>query len=112
MRIRQQYRIVGTYPFYEWQKASKGAKQPFYFRMKDREVFGFAGLWEEWLDKETGEQIESCAIITTEANKVLEQIHERMPVILKPKDYDQWLNAKEKDTGNYKTCLHHIHRKK
>ncbi len=97
--------IIPASGFYEWQKASKGAKQPFYFRMKDKEVFGFAGLYEEWFDKETGEQIETCMIITTEANKVLEPIHERMPVILKPKDYDQWLSAKEKDTGKLQNLL-------
>ena len=73
--------------------------------LKDKEVFGFAGLYEEWLDKETGEQIETFTIITTEANKVLEAIHERMPVILKPKDYDQWLDAKEKDTSKLQKLL-------
>ncbi len=62
-------------------------------------------LYEEWLDKETGEQIETCTIITTEANKVLEPIHERMPVILKPKDYEQWLDAKEKDTNKLQKLL-------
>lgn len=97
--------IIPASGFYEWQKASKGAKQPFYFYLKDKEVFGFAGLYEEWLDRETGEQIETCTIITTEANKVLEPIHERMPVILKPKDYDQWLDAKAKDTGKLEKLL-------
>ncbi len=97
--------IIPASGFYEWQKQSKGAKQPFYFRMKDKDVFGFAGLYEQWLDKETGEQIETFTIITTEANKVLEPIHERMPVILKSKDYDQWLDAKEKDTSELQKLL-------
>ena len=97
--------IIPASGFYEWQKGSKGAKQPFYFRMKEKQVFGFAGLYEEWLDKETGEQIETFTIITTEANKVLEPIHERMPVILKSKDYDQWLDAKEKDTAKLQKLL-------
>ena len=100
--IAVSFRLPG---FYEWQKQSKGAKQPFYFRMKDKDVFGFAGLYEEWLDRETGEQIETFTIITTEANKVLEFVHDRMPVILKPKDYDQWLDAKEKDTGKLQKLL-------
>ena len=97
--------IIPASGFYEWQKQSKGAKQPFYFRMKDKDVFGFAGLWAEWLDKETGEQIETFTIITTEANKVLEPIHERMPVILKSKDYDLWLDAKERDTDKLQKLL-------
>jgi putative SOS response-associated peptidase YedK len=97
--------IIPASGFYEWQKNAKGAKQPFYFHLKDKEVFGFAGLYEQWLDKESGEQIETCSIITTEANKVLEPVHDRMPVILKPKDYEQWLDAKEKDTDKLQKLL-------
>ncbi len=51
--------------FYKWQKKSAGAKQPFYFYLKEKEVFGFAGLWETWLDKHLGESLETCTIITT-----------------------------------------------
>lgn len=97
--------IIPASGFYEWDKKSSGAKQPYYFHLKDKEVFGFAGLWEEWLDKETGEQIETCTIITTEANEVLEPIHDRMPVILKSKDYDQWLDAKQTDTDKLQKLL-------
>ena len=97
--------IISASGFYEWQKAEKGAKQPFYFYLKDKEVFGFAGLWEEWLDKQTGELLETCTIITTEANEVLKPIHDRMPVILKAKDYDQWLDPKEKDTNKLQKLL-------
>jgi putative SOS response-associated peptidase YedK len=57
------------------------------------------------LDKETGEQIETCTIITTEANKVLEPVHDRMPVILKPNDYEQWLDTKEKDADKLQKLL-------
>lgn len=74
--------IIPASGFYEWMRAAKGAKQPFYFYLKEKEVFGFAGLWEEWLDKETGEAVETCTIITTEANDVLKPVHDRMPVIL------------------------------
>lgn len=97
--------IIPASGFYEWQKQDAGAKQPFYFHLKEKEVFGFAGLYEQWLDRETGEQIETCTIITTEANKVLEPIHERMPVILKPKDYDQWLEEKERETDKLQRLL-------
>ncbi len=97
--------IIPASGFYEWQKKGTGAKQPFYFHLKDKDVFGFAGLYEQWLDKESGEQIETCTIITTEANKVLESVHDRMPVILKAKDYEQWLDAKEKDTDKLQKLL-------
>src|SRR4028119_1747843 len=89
--------IIPASGFYEWQKKGTGAKQPFYFYLKDKEVFGFAGLWEEWLDKATGELLETCTIITTTANEVLKPVHERMPVILKSESYDQWLDRNEKD---------------
>ena len=58
--------VIPSSGFYEWQRVKKGAKQSFYFRLKDKDVFAFAGLWEEWLDKETGEAVETCTIITTE----------------------------------------------
>lgn len=97
--------IIPASGFFEWQKQAKGAKQPFYFYLKDKEVFGFAGLWEEWLDKQTGELTETCTIITTEANEVLKPIHDRMPVILKSNDYDFWLDQKVKDTDKLQDLL-------
>lgn len=75
--------------FYEWQKTN-GTKQPFLIHMKDDRPFAFAGLWERW--KSDGEKIESCTIIVTDANELLEPIHDRMPVILSPEDYDFWLD--------------------
>jgi putative SOS response-associated peptidase YedK len=77
--------------FYEWQKTDDG-KQPVYIRMKDKEPFAFAGLWEWWRPEE-GEPVQSCAIITTDANELMAPIHNRMPVILSPEDYATWLNA-------------------
>jgi putative SOS response-associated peptidase YedK len=97
--------IIPASGFYEWQKKGTGAKQPFYFYLKDKEVFGFAGLWEEWLDKQSGELLETCTIITTEANEVLKPVHERMPVILKPESYDEWLDTKVKDTNKLQELL-------
>jgi putative SOS response-associated peptidase YedK len=76
--------------FYEWQQQD-GKKQPFYFRLQEGKPFAFAGLWEHW-DNPEGESIDSCTIITTEANDVLRPIHDRMPVILEPENYDQWLD--------------------
>jgi putative SOS response-associated peptidase YedK len=97
--------IIPASGFYEWAKKGASAKQPFYFYLKEKEVFGFAGLWEEWLDKESGESVETCTIVTTEANAVLEPVHDRMPVILKAEDYDRWLDANFKDTGKLQNLL-------
>ena len=87
--FRQRRCLVIADGFYEWQR-QEGKKQPFYFRLQDGQPFGFAGLWERWQAAD-GEVI-SCTIITTEANEVLRPIHERMPVMLNPKDYDLWLD--------------------
>jgi putative SOS response-associated peptidase YedK len=97
--------LIPASGFYEWRKQTSGPKQPFYFYVKDEEVFAFAGLFEEWLDRETGELLETCSIITTTANKVLEPVHERMPVILKPDDYDQWLDPKEQNPQKLQELL-------
>jgi putative SOS response-associated peptidase YedK len=78
--------------FYEWQRL-EDKKQPFYFRLKDG-LFGFAGLWEQWESPEA--EITSCAIITTEANELMEPVHNRMPVIVAPEDYDLWLDPLQK----------------
>lgn len=75
--------------FYEWQKTD-GKKQPYYIRLKDGAPFGFAGLWERW--ERDGKAIESCAIITTDANELMEPIHNRMPVIISPDAYEVWLD--------------------
>ena len=74
--------------FYEWQKTDNG-KQPFYIRMEDESPFAFAGLWESWRN---GREIRSCTIITTAPNELAASIHNRMPVILHPEDYEMWLD--------------------
>ena len=75
--------------FYEWQKTD-GKKQPYYVRLKNDRPFGMAGLWERW-DKQ-GESIESCTILTTDANELMMPIHDRMPVIIPPDQFDLWLD--------------------
>ncbi|MBD1831417.1 SOS response-associated peptidase [Cyanobacteria bacterium FACHB-472] len=80
--------------FYEWQQQEKN-KQPFYFRMNDEHPFAFAGLWEHWKSGD-GEVIDSCTILTTEPNDLMRPVHNRMPVIIEPKDYDLWLDTEVK----------------
>ena len=75
--------------FYEWQKR-KGGKQPYYIAFADRRPFAFAGLWERWQGGD-GSVIESCTILTTTPNELVQPLHNRMPVILDPADYADWL---------------------
>lgn len=104
--FRKRRCIVPTTGFYEWRQSDgKGGKQPFYFYVTEREVFGFAGLYEEWVDRQSGELLETCTIITTEANEVLKPVHHRMPVILKPEDYEMWLDEKVEDEEGLEKLL-------
>ncbi len=97
--------IIPASGFYEWQKKGADGKQPYFFYLKEKDVFGFAGLWESWIDQTTGQEIDTCTIITTEANELLKPVHDRMPVILKSESYEQWLDAKEKDTDKMQKML-------
>ena len=80
--------LVPASGFYEW-KGEKGDKQPWYFRLKGTELFAFAGLWDHWVSQD--KKIDSCTIITINANAVMAPVHRRMPVILDPDQYDDWL---------------------
>lgn len=78
--------------FYEWEKPDGGGpKQPYYVRRPDGGPFGFAGLWERWSGGE-GRTVDSCTILTTEANELLRPIHDRMPVVLDRAHHDAWLD--------------------
>jgi putative SOS response-associated peptidase YedK len=85
--------IVPVDGFFEW-KAIKGqrAKQPYAIAMKDGAPFGIAGIWENWEEPASGEWIRTFAIITTDANELVADIHDRMPVILAPNDYARWVS--------------------
>jgi len=82
--------LVPADGFYEWQHGAK-AKQPFCFEVNDGELFAFAGLWDRWKDP-SGQWIKSCSILTTTPNAVTSPVHDRMPVILDPDNYDLWLD--------------------
>ncbi len=76
--------------FYEWKKAGK-TKTPFYFHLKSRKPFGFAGLFEDWPSPE-GTTFTTCTILTTRPNPVVEKVHNRMPVILRSNLEEAWLD--------------------
>lgn len=81
--------------FYEWQKIDAKTKQPYAIGLRDGALFAFAGLWETWKDKTKDQVLETYTILTTDPNGLLEPIHNRMPVILTPKDYQRWLEPGE-----------------
>jgi putative SOS response-associated peptidase YedK len=76
--------------YYEWTGKAR-EKQPWHFRLRDDAAFAFAGLWECWRPP-AGEPVETCAIVTTDANELAKLYHDRMPVILHPADYARWLD--------------------
>lgn len=94
--LRRQRCLVPCTGFYEWKKLEGGTrsrprKQPYYIRRLDERVFAFAGLWDRWRAP-GGETIESYAILTTEPNERVRPLHNRMPVIVAPGDYELWLD--------------------
>ncbi|CAN5717694.1 SOS response-associated peptidase [soil metagenome] len=98
--------IVPADGFFEWKKIGSG-KQPFYIHRADGDVMAFAGIWESWVDPE-GEletPLESCAIITTEANDEMAELHDRMPVILEQEDWDRWLDPELSDAESLTDLL-------
>jgi putative SOS response-associated peptidase YedK len=86
--------LVPADGFFEWQVTEHG-KVPYRILLKEEDIFSFAGLWDEWLDKSTGELLHTYTIITTEANELVKPIHDRMPVILSPEGEELWLDGHE-----------------
>ncbi|MEL7555881.1 MAG: SOS response-associated peptidase, partial [bacterium] len=84
--------------FYEWQK-QPGGKVPMFITLKDRQPFGFAGLYETWTEPESGASVTTCTIITGPANALVAPIHDRMPIILPSGAYDRWLDPQEMNTA-------------
>src|SRR3989442_2878162 len=101
--FRKRRCLIPTDAFYEW-KQEGGLKQPVYICMKDREPFAFAGLWEHW-ERSERESIDSCVLLTSEPNELLAPIHNRMPVILDPQDYDLWLDPDVQEVSRLKPLL-------
>jgi putative SOS response-associated peptidase YedK len=95
--------IIPASGFYEWQEVG-GKKHPLYVRLKDNNPMLFAGLWEHWKPEE-GETIESCTILTTTTNELIQPLHDRMPVILDNKDKDLWLDPHVSDPEQLKSLF-------
>jgi putative SOS response-associated peptidase YedK len=89
--------------FFEWRKEGK-QKTPIFVRLRSKEPFAFAGLWDRWRPPE-GDEVHSCTIVTTDANALLASIHDRMPVILPPADYDAWLDPRPHEPRELQALL-------
>lgn len=87
--------IIPADGFYEWKKDGT-SKQPYRILMSDGSLFSFAGLYDTWEDPE-GKKLSTCTIITTTPNSLMEDIHDRMPVILRPEDEADWLGRDNDD---------------
>jgi putative SOS response-associated peptidase YedK len=88
--------------FYEWEKRTpaeirKNITRPWAIDFKDQRLFSLACIWDTWKDRETGERLETYAVITTEPNEVLSPFHDRCPLILDPRDYSRWLTPYESE---------------
>lgn len=79
--------------FYEWDK--KADKKPYTIDLSNGQMFALAGLWDAWKDPKDGRWLQSYAIVTTTPNELMARIHDRMPVILRPRDYDRWLEREQ-----------------
>lgn len=92
-QLRKQRCLIPVDGFYEW-RLEDGQKQPYYIRRADDQPMIMAGLWDRWRYPEAGREPEpSCTIVTTEPNRLMKAIHDRMPVILEPENYQRWLDT-------------------
>lgn len=88
--IRFRRCVIPANGYFE-RRGERGRKNPLYVRMKDESIMGFAGIWNHWKTPDDG-ILEFCSILTTNSNRLLQTIHDRMPVILHPKEYEIWLD--------------------
>lgn len=93
--LREHHCLILADGFYEW-KQEGSRKQPHYITLKSEDAFAFAGLWDRWQPPD-GEPLETCTILTTTPNEVLQRIRDRMPVILPPDAYTVWLDPAVRD---------------
>ena len=100
--------LIPANGFYEWQKPPEGSKehnQPFYIHPKQTDLFSFAGVWESWKDVE-GKEFKTYSIITTEPNKEMASVHNRMPVILHKDEESSWLEPSKVSRADVEPFLH------
>lgn len=98
--------LVPASGFYEWKKGATG-KTPHFITMADEGPFAIAGLWETWHGPDGGE-LSTCTLLTTEANEPVSDLHDRMPVIIAPDEYDMWLGSGRDDPPDALANVRHL----
>lgn len=96
--------LIPAKGYFDWAD-DRGGKQPFFITTDSGDMFGFAGLWEKWIDTHSGAAIESCTIITTDASPEIAHLNERMPVVLDRKTYQTWLDPELQDPDELSRVL-------
>jgi putative SOS response-associated peptidase YedK len=98
--FRERRCLVPATGFYEWRRI-ENSRQPYLLRRRDGGILALAGLWDRWRAPQSSpeghEPIESCTILTTAANELVARLHDRMPVVLDPADYERWLDPALQD---------------
>lgn len=97
--FRRRRCIVPADGFYEWRRTGE-SKTPYFISLASGEPFAFAGLWERWVDKGSGEELQSATLLTTAANEFVSRLHDRMPVILDPAAATRWLDGDDTVLGD------------
>lgn len=90
--MRHRRSLIPASGFYEWKRVGGKARQAYWVRPRDGGAVAFGGLMETWSDP-NGSEIDTAAILTTHANETISHIHDRMPVVVKPPDFDRWLDC-------------------
>jgi putative SOS response-associated peptidase YedK len=88
--FKKRHALIPANSYFEWREEN-GHKRPYNIALPDHETFCFAGLWEHWQQGDS--EITSCTIITTEAIVKMQSLHQRMPLIINPKNYERWLDV-------------------
>lgn len=94
--IRRRRCLIPADGFYEWEGDIPGKKKPYFIHRPDHGLMAFAGIWEHWLGAD-GSELETAAIITTDANALVATIHTRSPVVIRPEDFALWLDCADED---------------
>ena len=97
--------LIAADGFYEWQRLDDKTKQPMYIHRADGDPLAFAGLHERWIDAEGLREVHTCTIITTTPNDMMAPIHDRMPVLLAPRDWERWLDPEHDDVDDLQSLL-------
>ncbi|MEF2550665.1 SOS response-associated peptidase [Aurantimonas sp. A2-1-M11] len=96
--------LVPATGFYEWRRLGKAKSEPYFLRPADGRPFAFAGLMETYLGPD-GSEIDTATIVTTAANRSLAPIHDRMPVVVAPRDHERWLDCRTNDPASVADIL-------